>query len=222
MTVRDASSSGVAPGAGTADQRRAQILTAALDIISERGYAETRIADVAERAGVSTALVIYYYKTKDQLLTEAIRHHEDAWYAAAQERITSLPTAAARLEEYVAMTCLGEAGPELNDSRQLWLDFWAQAARKQAIASVRQNSDERWREAIASLVRDGQDAGEFSDVDAASFAVCLCALLDGLTVQFALADPVVDGMRGFELAMRYVAGQLGFTPERGHRPPQPP
>ncbi len=221
MTVRDTSGRGVAPGAGTADQRRAQMLTAALDIISERGYAETRIADVAERAGVSPALVIYYYKTKDQLLTEAIRHYEDAWYAAAQERIASLPTAAARLEEYVAMTCLAEASPELNDPRQLWLDFWAQAARNQAIASVRQNSDERWREAIASLVRDGQGAGEFSDVDAASFAICLCALLDGLTVQLALADPVVDGTRGFELTMRYVAAQLGFTPERGRRPPQP-
>lgn len=211
MTVRDTSSRGVAPGAGTADQRRAQMLNAALDIISERGYAETRIADVAERAGVSPALVIYYYKTKDQLLTEAIRHYEDAWYAAAQERIANLPSAAARLEELVAMTCLAEAGPELIDSWQLWLDFWTQAARNQAIASVRRNSDERWREAIASLVREGQDAGEFNDVDAASFAICLCALLDGLTVQLALADPVVDGTRGFELTMRYVAGQLGFT-----------
>jgi AcrR family transcriptional regulator len=180
------------------------MLTAALDIISERGYAETRIADVAERAGVSPALVIYYYKTKDQLLTEAIRHYEDAWYAAAHERIANLPTAAARLEEFVAMTCLA-------DSWQLSLDFWTQAVRNQAIATVQRNSDERWREAIAALVRDGQSAGEFSDVDAVSFAIHLCALLDGLTVQLALADPVVNGPRAFELTMHLVAGQLGFT-----------
>jgi AcrR family transcriptional regulator len=195
---------------GTADQRRAQILDAALDIISERGYAETRIADVAERAGVSPALVIYYYKTKDQLLTEAIRHYEDTWFALGQARIANLPTAAARLEEIVAMTCLADAGPELNDSWQLWLDFWAQAARNQAIADIRQTSDEQWRNAIAALVRTGQDAGEFSDVEPASFAVCLSALLDGLTIQLALADPVVDGARAFELTMRFVAGQLGF------------
>ena len=48
----------------------------------ERGYPDTRIADVAERAGTSPALVIYYFKTKDQLLTEAIRYAEDTWYEA--------------------------------------------------------------------------------------------------------------------------------------------
>jgi len=54
---------------GTAEQRREQMLRAALEVISERGYPDTRIADVAERIGISPALVIYYFKTKDQLLT---------------------------------------------------------------------------------------------------------------------------------------------------------
>src|SRR5258708_28478020 len=64
-------------GAGSREvtgQRREQMLQAALEVIAERGYAETRIADVAERAGTSPALVIYYFKTRDQLLTEALRH----------------------------------------------------------------------------------------------------------------------------------------------------
>jgi len=34
-----------------ADQRRAQILQAAIDVISERGYADTRIADVGSGFG---------------------------------------------------------------------------------------------------------------------------------------------------------------------------
>ena len=46
-------------------------------MIVERGYADTRIADVAEHAGTSPALVIYYFKTRDQLLTEALRYSED-------------------------------------------------------------------------------------------------------------------------------------------------
>jgi AcrR family transcriptional regulator len=200
---------------GTADQRRAQMLAAALDIISERGYAETRIADVAERAGVSPALVIYYYKTKDQLLTAAMRSYEDAWYAAAQSRIAHLPTAAARLAEFVAMTCLAEASPVLSDSRQLWLEFWSQSARNEVVAGVRRESDQRWREAIASVVRAGHDAGEVGDVDAAGFALCLSALLDGLTIQLALGDPVVDGSRAFDLTMRFVADQLGFSRNQG-------
>jgi AcrR family transcriptional regulator len=213
MTVREAGREAL----GTADQRRVQMLQAALEVISERGYAETRIADVAERAGVSPALVIYYFKTKDQLLTEAIRYYDDTWYAVAQARIRALPTAAAQLEEFVAMACLPEADPRPGSSWQLWLDFWAQAARNDAVAGVRRKSDERWRDAITDLVREGQGAGEFREIDAGGFAIYLSALLDGLTVQIALDDPVVDGLRGFDLTMRFVADQLGFawTPGRG-------
>jgi AcrR family transcriptional regulator len=202
---------------GTADQRRAQMLHAALTVISERGYADTRIADVAERAGVSPALVIYYYKTKDHLLTEAIRYYEDTWYSVGQRRMAELPTAAARLEEIVAMSCLNEADPEPGSSWQLWLDFWAQAARNAEVASVRQKSDERWRQLISTLVQSGQEAGEFRGVDPATFAICLSSLLDGLTIQIALDDPVVDSVGAFELSMHFVAEQLGFSwkPGRG-------
>ena len=207
---------------GTADQRREQMLHAALEVISARGYADTRIADVAERAGVSPALVIYYFKTKDQLLTEAIRYYEDAWYAVGQRRMQGLPSAAARLQEFVAMSCLPEAEPE-PATWQLWLDFWAQAARNDEVGSVRRKSDERWRDIIAALVREGQQSGEFrSEVDAVSFAICLSSLLDGLTIQIALDDPVVDSVAAYELSMRFIADQLGFswTPGRGREAAQ--
>jgi AcrR family transcriptional regulator len=211
-------------GSGTADQRREQMLRAALDVINERGYPDTRIADVAERIGISPALVIYYFKTKDQLLTEAIRYSEDSWYDSGQRRMAGLPTAAARLEEFVAMMCLPEADPEPSSSTWLiWLDFWAQAARNPEVAAVRQKSDERWRQAIGELIQAGQQADEFRALDHEAFAIRLSALLDGLAVQIALADPVVTPLLAFELAMEFVAEQLGFawTPGRGH-PVEPP
>jgi AcrR family transcriptional regulator len=213
MTVRAADG---AEALGTADQRREQMLHAALEVISARGYADTRIADVAERAGVSPALVIYYFKTKDQLLTEAIRYYEDNWYAVGQSRLARLKSAAERLEEFVAMSCLSEAEPEPASSSQLWLDFWAQAARNAEVAGVRQKSDERWRDVISTLVQEGQEAGEFRAVNAADFALYLSTLLDGLTIQIALNDPVVDSTRAFELSMRFVAEQLGFDWTPGH------
>ena len=200
-----------ANNAGTADQRREQMLRAALDVIAERGYADSRIADVAERAGTSPALVIYYFKTKDQLLTEAIRFSEDSWYEAGMRRMAQIPTAAGKLEEIVAMSCLPEADSEPASSWALWLDLWAQAVRHPEVAGVRQKFDERWRELICSLVVAGQEAGEFGPVDPVDFAVLMSALLDGLAVQIALADPAVDANRAFELSMRFAAGQLGFT-----------
>jgi AcrR family transcriptional regulator len=204
---------------GTADQRREQMLRAALEVISERGYPETRIADVAERIGISPALVIYYFKTKDQLLTEAIRYAEDSWYASGQRRMARLPAAAARLEEIVAMSCLPEADPDADYSWLIWLDFWAQAARNAEVAAVRQKSDERWRDTIVSLVAEGQQSGEFREVDPGTFAIHFSALLDGLAIQIALEDPVVDTVTAFELSMSFAADQLGFdwAPSgRGH------
>jgi AcrR family transcriptional regulator len=210
-----------AGGPGTADQRREQMLQAALEVMAERGYPETRIADVADRAGTSPALVIYYFKTKDQLLTEAIRFSEDNWYATGTRRMAGIPTAAGRLAELVAMTCLPEADAEPPSSWVLWLDLWAQSVRHPEVAGVRQKFDERWRETISSLVLAGQEAGEFGPVDPADFAVALSALLDGLAVQIALGDTVVSPGRAFEISMRFVAKELGFdwTPadHEGHR-----
>jgi AcrR family transcriptional regulator len=200
-----------ANNAGTADQRREQMLRAALEVITERGYADSRIADVAERAGTSPALVIYYFKTKDQLLTEAIRFAEDLWYEEGTRRVAAIPTAAGRLEEVVAMSCLPEADTDTPNSWVLWLDLWAQALRHPEVATVRQKYDERWRQTITSLVVEGQEAGEFGPVDPADFAVLFSALLDGLAIQSALGDPSADEHKAFELAMGFAADRLGFT-----------
>ena len=208
-----------ADGSGTADQRREQMLRAALEVIVERGYPDTRIADVAERAGTSPALVIYYFKTKDQLLTEAIRLSEDTWYATGTSRVAAIGTAAGRLEELVALCCQAEADdPDApSASWLLWLDLWAQAARHPEVAGVRQKFDERWRDTIASLVTQGQEAGEFGPVDAADFAVTMSSLLDGFAIQIALEDPTVGPERAFELSMRFAASQLGFAWVPRHR-----
>jgi AcrR family transcriptional regulator len=204
---------------GIADQRRGQMLRAALDVISERGFADTRIADIAERIGISPALVIYYFKTKDQLLTEAIRHYEDSWYADCNRRMDKLATAAERIDEFVAMNLLPDPDPDPDSTWKLWLDLWAQAARNADVADVRREFDEREREVVVSLVLAGQEAGEFARIDPQPFSVFVCALLDGLAIQIALEDPAVDPMSAYELCMRYIADRLGFrwSPSKSQR-----
>jgi AcrR family transcriptional regulator len=193
-----------------AEQRREQMLRAALEVIVERGYADTRISDVAERTGTSPALVIYYFKTRDQLLTEAIRYSEDTWYAEYLRRAEQVPTAAGRLAELIANVCLPGIDDEPRAYWLMWLDLWALSPRSPGAAAIRQKSDERWRAAIRSIVLAGQEAGEFASVDADDFTITLAAVLDGLAVQIGVDDPEVPPQRAFELAMRFAAGQLGF------------
>jgi AcrR family transcriptional regulator len=198
------------------DTRRRQILQAALEVIAERGYADTRIADVAERVDISPALVMYYYKTKDRLLAAATRYAGDVWYDEGTRRLKAVDSATGRLEEIMRLTCLPLTGPGLTGSWAVWLDLWAQALRQDEIGTVRRELDEHWRETIRQVVRDGQDAGEFAAVDPDRFAETFSALLDGLAVQIALDDPVMSPDRCADLAMEYATGALGVD-RKAHR-----
>src|SRR6266571_4276710 len=91
-----------------ADDRREQMLRAAIDVMAERGFPETRIADVGRRVGASSGLVIYYFGTKDKLLTDALRYSEDLFYAQAQQRLDAIDGAREKVEALVRMSCAGE------------------------------------------------------------------------------------------------------------------
>jgi AcrR family transcriptional regulator len=193
------------------DLRREQMLQAAAAIIGERGFSETRIADVARRSGASPALVIYYFSTKDKLLTEALRYSEDAFYRAVAAQLEELRTARQRLELLVRLTCIPEGDDEIPGAWGLWFDLWAQALRHPEIAKDRIELDQHWRDTIARVVRDGQAAGEIGEVDADAFAITFAVLLDGLSIQVALKDPVVDSERAFAIAMKFAAGELDVS-----------
>ena len=196
---------------GHGDSRREEMLRAALDVIAGRGFADTRIADVAERAGTSPALVIYYFQTKDNLLTEAVRLAEDLWYDFGYRRMSAVDGAAARLEVMITTNFTPPAEVGFPDLGALWVDLWARSLRHAEVARVREEFDARWRRVIADAVVEGQRAGEFADIDAVEFATALSALLDGLAVQLVLGDPALDSRTAVRIAMGFAAGRLGFS-----------
>jgi AcrR family transcriptional regulator len=193
------------------DARRDQMLRAAAELIGERGFSETRIADVARRSGASPALVIYYFGTKDHLLTEALRYSEDTFYQAVSAQLERLPTARQRLELLVRLTCIPQGDGEVPGAWGLWFDLWAQAFRHPEVAKDRIELDQRWRDTVSTVIREGQGTGEVpADVDIETFTLTFAALLDGLSIQVALLDPTVDPDRAFALAMGYAARELGL------------
>ena len=68
-----------------ASQRRAQIMRAVMASISDEGLEKTTMRNVAERAGVSTGTIAYYFKSKkemvDAALLEASQAYMEGWYA---------------------------------------------------------------------------------------------------------------------------------------------
>jgi AcrR family transcriptional regulator len=187
------------------------MLGAAALLIAERGFSDTRISDVADRVGASPALVIYYFGTKDHLLTEALRYSETSFYAAAEKMLLATPSLRERLETLVDLTCVPDGAGDLPGAWGLWFDLWSQAFRQPHVERDRIELDKQWRSMIERVVVDGVRASEIDEVDAEEFAVTFSALLDGLSIQVALRDPVVDPARAARIAMRFASRELGFA-----------
>jgi AcrR family transcriptional regulator len=206
---------GMSPRRKLSDARRRQILKAAVQVIAEKGLCDTGIKDVADQAGTSPALVIYYFGKKDVLLAEALSFADERFYAQTAGAVAALASARDRLVELVRCSCsVGEAEDDF-DEWVLWLDLWARAPRDPDVARDRAAMDRRWRTTIGEIVREGQAAGEFSRIDPGAFALRLGALIDGLAIQVVLEDPEVSRERMFDLCMDTCSRELGFswTPE---------
>jgi AcrR family transcriptional regulator len=63
----------VALRAQAAEDRRRQILDAAVRVFARRGYEASRVADVAREAGVAYGLVYHYFHSKEELLETIFR-----------------------------------------------------------------------------------------------------------------------------------------------------
>ncbi len=197
------------PTSTKGDARRDQLLAAAAKVIGERGFAETRLADVAQEVGISPGLVVYYFSTRETLLIEALRYSEDLFYTAVSDHLAGLASARDRLGALVRVTCSPEPTLGLPAGWALWFDLWAQALRHPDAARDRAELDARWRVVVADVVREGQATGEFGGMDADRFAQTFTALLDGLAVQIALVDETVTTERALSLASELCEVMLG-------------
>jgi AcrR family transcriptional regulator len=189
--------------------RRPEILTAAAEVIRERGLENARIVDVAERAGTSAPSVLYYFASKAELLTEALTSAEERFYEELERDLQRIEDPAERLLAIIGAGC-GEGDYDA----ALWMELWARALRDPELAATRAELDGRWRKAIAGVVRYGQERGEFGPADPEEVAILLASLLDGLSVQIALRDVEVTEPRVRELAVRIAERELGCQLEK--------
>jgi AcrR family transcriptional regulator len=200
-----------APATENNERRRIEMLRAAAELICERGFGDTRIADVAKRAGVSSALVIYYFGTRDRLLVDALRYSEESGYEAMEQKLGEISSLRDRLSLLIKWTCVPEADNEIPGAWGLWFDLWAQAFRHDEVKAGRVELDARWRAMIVDAVKS---ADLDTDIDIRTFALEFSALLDGLSIQVALEDPEVDSSVAYDVAMRFAERELNLPAEK--------
>jgi AcrR family transcriptional regulator len=187
--------------------RKPQIVAAAAEVLYDRGLFDTRIADIAERAGTSSPTILYYFESKDRLLEEAVDRTDREFYARLSDGQKRHERATDKLVHLIEETSLGPDG--LSDWT-LWMEVWVRARRDETVRRNYFRLDRRQRGLIADIVREGQASGEFSqDPDPDGFALALSGLMDGLGVQVTLGQPDVTAERMVECCLALASTELG-------------
>jgi AcrR family transcriptional regulator len=186
-----------------------QVLEAALQVIATRGLANTRMSDISARAGMSSGHVLYYFKTKDMVLMEALRFVEDEIHETAERRLPTVPAGAKRLEALLRLNLPEGAG----DPRwMLWLESWTLAPHDPQVARLTSDLDRRWIGLLARVIRDGVDSGAFSCDDVDAFAGRFSALFDGLAVQVVTGSQRRTPQSALRACLDAAGAELGFGP----------
>ncbi|MGW7364424.1 TetR/AcrR family transcriptional regulator [Streptomyces sp. NPDC054841] len=187
-------------------ERQEELLRAAVEQIQARGVASLRIADVASALGVSNALVLYHFSTKEKLVAAAFSYAAEGDLAHLRKLLGRRTTAVRRLRTAVRWYApTGQA-----KGWRLWIEGWAAALREPALREVARDLDQQWKAELTAVIAEGTAAGEFHCEDPASSAWRLTALLDGLAVQMTSYGGSLSRAAMLEWTDEALARELGL------------
>lgn len=192
----------------TVAERRAEILEVTCQVVIERGFAGTRISDVAKRLDVSSSLIHYHFDSKEQLLAEAFAHYARNDLAEMEAEVAAAPTALAQLDRVIQNYV-----PEGSDDVEwmLWIDGWGEALRNPMMKRISQELDEQTSGLLEQVLAAGVESGEFACTSPRASATRLAALVDGLAIQFAAHEGLMDRAQLIDHVRTVAAAEVGLT-----------
>ena len=192
-------------GRQQADVRREEILRAAATVVSRKGFARARVADVAAQLGISAGLIFYHFDSKERLLSEAFAMASERDLAAMEEAVSGPGTHVERLRTVLRL--YQPSGNAEGWSRDI--DAWAEGLYTEEIREVCRRNDARWRGGLQRLVAEGVAAGEFRTNSPQDAALRIAVVLDGLAVASQVRGTLSRG-RAALWADEHAARELGL------------
>ena len=190
------------------DERRAQILEATQEVALERGLAHLRVSDVAAHLGISSGLVHYHFSSKDELLVEMLRQMAATDVARLRETMAASGDPVDRLDR-VLREYLPTA--RRDESWALWIDWWDEALRSEALATISSEFDTAWVAILEELIEAGVEDGVYDCKDPHGAAWRLSALLDGLAIQVVLPRRTLSRRQMLDHARVGAAREVGLA-----------
>ncbi len=159
-------------------ERTSQILDSALTVIARRGLSATKVADIAEMAGVSVGNIYKYFSSKEDIF-EALLHRgqqeyrdfaEEAWGQAgsAKDRLSWYTVNWLNKREWAITTLLQHARTSETIPERL----------KQAVSAKFKDN----LRPIAAIIEDGQQRGEIVSGASMELALIYVSMMEGLTL----------------------------------------
>ena len=191
----------------TPDQRREAIVAAALGVAVRKGLASTTVRDVAAEMGTSSGLIHHYFDSMDEVLAAAFERvaAQDLGLSARAMAEAATPVEALR----VFFRTYTPADKDW--AFQLWLDAWAEAARRPAIQATSRRLNLEWQGLLEGTIMRGVEAGSFRCHDPAGSAWRILSLLDGLALQVVAHGTTITREEVVGWATGAAEGELGLA-----------
>jgi AcrR family transcriptional regulator len=188
------------------EETRAHILAAALRRFANYGYNAASVDDICADAGVSKGAFYHHFPSKQAIFLALLNDWLDtidASFAAARQE--TVP------ETLLAMTEMLPGIFASADGRlPMFMEFWLQASRDEAIWAATISPYQRYRQYFAGLVQQGQTEGSFrAEIDPQGAAQTIVALAVGMLLQGLLQPEGSDwqkiGQESMEIIMMGLA-----------------
>lgn len=162
--------------------KEAHLMRQAYRLIGAKGIERMTLQEIADFAGVSKAVIIYYFKTKENLVLKTMR-----WVLAqVAVRVTDAIEAAADPEEKIraTMDAVFVDGLRNRNFYLAYTDLISHAARNDRFAELSATFRSIVNGKYAQVIRDGVQSGAFNVADVDEAAMCMRAMIDGLFLQW--------------------------------------
>jgi AcrR family transcriptional regulator len=200
-------------------ERRLALLKAAFREVSEKGFSEVRLEDIAQRAGVSKGVTLYYFDSKEDLFRELFGWLIDSIHARMREAVGAVEDP---VEKVRALVALIFPSPSKNRAFfRAYVDFCGLAARRESFREIGERFYRGCREIDRGIVEEGMRRGVFLLRDAREAASTLRAIFDGLMMQWLMEQDPEGSFAAYRgRCERELLGYLAGTQparERGRR-----
>ena len=179
---------------GYKEARKSQIINAAGQCFSQKGFHNTTMKDIFEVSGLSSGAVYNYFESKEEIvetMADISFERNMKMITGAVEEDGESPLGKF-LNGFFTMLKELAARPDARTSLSIDFDLWSEATRNKYIDKVSRRSQEDTISQVAKLVEREQTRGAIKKgLDAKAIARVLLALLQGLQVQFVI-NPKLD------------------------------